>query len=99
MSDKSENFYGFVTSSITRPIIISNLVSVMRENVYLETDKETLKEMLTFIHREDGKLAGANGSHDDLVMASAIARYIALDVPKYEKYVTYTEENNNFMEW
>ena len=98
-AERQENFYGFVTSSVTRPIIISNLVSVMRENIYLETDKETLKEMLSFTRHEDGKMAGAVGSHDDLVMASAIARYVALDVTKYEKNFPYTEQNDKFMEW
>lgn len=78
-ADVPENYYGFVTSSVTRPIIISNLVSVMRENIRLETDRETLKEMTTFIKRADGRHAASDGAHDDLVMASAIAHYIAID--------------------
>lgn len=78
-ADVPENYYGFVTSSVTRPIIISNLVSVMRENIRLETDRETLKEMTTFIKRADGKHAASDGAHDDLVMASAIAHYIGID--------------------
>lgn len=71
--------FGFLTTSVTRPIIISNLVSVMRENIYLETDRETLMEMSTFIKRNDGRAAAADGAHDDLVMASAIARFISID--------------------
>lgn len=77
--EKTEGFYGFVTSSITRPIIISNLISTMRECIELETDRQTLLEMSTFIRHLDGKIAAANGSHDDLVMASAIARFIGID--------------------
>ncbi|MBQ7353388.1 MAG: hypothetical protein IJW54_05220 [Clostridia bacterium] len=77
--DRVEGFYGFVTSSISRPIIISNLVSIMRESIYLETDRQTLIEMSTFIKHSDGKSAGANGSHDDLVLASAIAHFIGID--------------------
>ena len=87
VSDVPENYYGFVTSSITRPIIISNLVSVMRENIRLETDRETLKEMTTFIKRDDGKQAASDGAHDDLVMASAIAHYIAVDYEHQIKVV------------
>lgn len=85
--DVAENFFGFTTSSITRPIIISNLVSIMRENVKLETDRQTLKEMTTFVKRIDGKQAAADGAHDDLVMASAIAHYIGLDYEHEKKTV------------
>ena len=99
MSDKTENYYGFITSSVTRPIIISNLVSIMRENIRLETDRETLKEMTTFIKRDDGKQAAANGAHDDLVMASAIAHYIAIDYPHAPLPSCPECEENNYMEW
>ena len=68
--------YGFMTTYVTRPIIISHLVTVMRENLFLETDRETLNEMCSFIRHSNGKCAGARGSHDDLVIASAIAHYI-----------------------
>ena len=77
--EEGEKHYGFLTTSVSRPIIISNLVSVMRENLFLETDRETLKEMTTFIKRSDGKCSASNGAHDDLVMATAIARFVALD--------------------
>ena len=90
--DGFQGNYGFVTTSVSRPIIISNLVSVMRDNLRLETDKETLKEMTTFIKRADGKSAGASGSHDDLVMASAIARFIAIDY-SHEIEISYTGED------
>lgn len=111
VSDVPESNYGFATTSITRPIIVSNLVSVMRENIRLETDRETLKEMTTFIKRDDGKQAASNGAHDDLVMASAIAHYIGID---YEHQITTIKNNfdalneffntdfnseNNFVDW
>ena len=74
--DGIDNRYGFMTTVSTRPLIISNLVSVMRENISLETDRETLKELTTFVRQQSGKSAAASGSHDDLVMASAIAHYM-----------------------
>ena len=72
---------GFLTTAVTRPIIISNLVAIMREGLELETDKETLKELSTFVRHPSGKCAAANGSHDDLVMASAIAHHISKNFP------------------
>ena len=103
--------YGFVTSALTRPIIISNLVSVMRECIFLETDRQTLYEMTTFIKRSDGKSAAADGSHDDLVMASAIAHFIAIDydhTPKQsnqgsefltQNFTPLPLQEENYMEW
>ena len=65
-----------MTTVSSRPVIISHLVKVMREGLHLETDRETLKELSTFIKHSYGKSAAASGSHDDLVMASAIAHYM-----------------------
>ena len=102
---------GFVTTAVTRPLIISNLVTVMRESLHLETDRETLKEMTTFIRHPDGRSAAANGSHDDLVMASAICRFAALrytsemsiidtgsDVLQ-KSFTNQQPETNEIMEW
>lgn len=97
-ADVPEKDYGFITSSITRPIIISNLVSVMRAGIKLETDRQTLLEMTTFIKRDDGKSAAADGAHDDLVMASAIAHYIGQDYKHemIEKEQEYDALKRNF---
>ncbi len=70
--DKS---YGFRTTSITRPVIIAELVKIVRDNIELINDKETLEEMLTFIKNEKGRPEAQQGYHDDLVMGLAIAYY------------------------
>ena len=109
--DRQESFYGFVTTSVSRPIIISNLVSVMRENLRLETDKKTLLEMTTFVRRSDGSPRAEGSCHDDLVMASAIARFISIEyahemsifdtgVSVFEKsFSSPTLSDEAFMEW
>ena len=73
----TQEAYGFLTTALTRPLIISNLVSLMRERIELETDRQTLLEMTTFVKKPNGRPSALEGSHDDLVMASAIAHYIA----------------------
>ncbi len=109
-SDQKENHYGFITSSVSRPIIISNLVSVMRENLRLETDRQTLKEMTTFVKRDDGRVGACNGAHDDLVMASAIARYVSIDYPHNVEEIDTAKDflssnfspplqNDSYLEW
>ena len=68
--------YGFKTTSITRPLIISELVKIMREEIELINDKDTLNEAMTFIRNEKGRPEAQQGYHDDLIMALAIAYYI-----------------------
>ena len=63
--------YGFRTTSSTRPVILANLVSIVRDEVYLINDIVTLREMLSFV-KIKGKPQAEEGEHDDLVMGLAI---------------------------
>lgn len=67
--------FGFRTTSLTRPIILSNIIAIARENIELFIDKDTLFEMLTFVRNDKGRMEAQEGSHDDLIMAMAIAYY------------------------
>ena len=110
-SANTEEYCGFLTTSVTRPIIIANLVSVMRDCISLETDRDTLLEMLDFAKSPSGKAQAVSGKHDDLVISSAIARYIGLGYDcqlrvKKQIYDTLPrnftlepKENNSYMEW
>lgn len=73
---QSAKSFGFRTDSITRPLIISELVEIVREHVDTINDKETLEEMLTFVRNEKGRPEAQEGAHDDLVMGLAIAHKI-----------------------
>lgn len=68
--------YGFKTTSVTRPLILAQLQSIVNDHIELINDKETLEEMLTFVRNEKGRPEAQEGAHDDLVMALAIAYYI-----------------------
>lgn len=68
--------FGFDTNSLTRPVIIAELVKIMRETPDAVADFATLGEMLTFIYNERRRPEAAAGEHDDLVMALAIAHFI-----------------------
>lgn len=65
--------YGFKTTSASRPLIIGELVSVVREEPELINDITTLDEMLTFVRNDKGKPEAQEGKHDDTVLALAIA--------------------------
>lgn len=64
--------YGFMTTSRTRPMIISQLVEVMRDELHLINDYDTLQEALSFVWL-NGKQQASEGTHDDLIMSLAIA--------------------------
>lgn len=77
VSRKLVKRFGFETTPKTRPVILSDLQILIREDVGIETDVNTLKEMLTFIKNDKGKAEAQQGAHDDLVMALAIAHFIS----------------------
>ena len=68
-----ETSLGFKTTNVTRPVIISELVKIVREQCDLLNDKDTLEEGLTFVRNEKGRAEAQLGAHDDLIMALAIA--------------------------
>lgn len=73
---KTEKRFGFKTTSLTRPTVISRLVEVVREHCHLINDKETLEELLTIVRNEKGRIEAPQGGHDDLMMGLAIAHEI-----------------------
>ena len=68
--------FGFRTDRITRPVIISELIRVLREDVSVLSDEDTLLEMLTFVRNEKLRPEAEEGAHDDCIMALAIAYYV-----------------------
>lgn len=70
---KTEKSFGFKTTSLTRPTIISNLIQVVREHTDTINDRETLEELLTIVRNEKGRIEAPLGGHDDQMMSLAIA--------------------------
>ena len=73
---KTEKRFGFKTTSLTRPTIISRLVEIVREHCDTINDKETLEELLTIVRNERGRVEAPEGGHDDQMMSLAIAHEI-----------------------
>jgi len=73
---KTEKRYGFKTTSLTRPTIISRLIEIVREHCDMINSKETLEELLTIIRNEKGRIEAPQGGHDDQMMSLAIAHHI-----------------------
>lgn len=77
---KTEKRFGFKTTSITRPTILSTLIEIVREHAELLNDKDTLEELLTIIRNEKGRIEAPEGGHDDQMMGLAIAYEIRSQV-------------------
>lgn len=73
---KTEKRFGFKTTTLTRPTIISRLVEIVREHCDTINDKDTLEELLTIVRNEKGRIEAPEGGHDDDMMGLAIAHEI-----------------------
>ena len=73
---KTEKRFGFKTTSLTRPTIISRLIEIVREHCNLLNDSATLEELLTIIRNEKGRIEAPQGGHDDMMMGLAVAHHI-----------------------
>lgn len=94
---KTEKRYGFKTTSLTRPTIISNLIQIVREETDSINDKDTLEELLTIVKNEKGRIEAPEGGHDDQMMGLAIAHYIRDQVPFIQEQIdVYPEFNFEF---
>lgn len=77
--------FGFHTNTRTKPLVIANLVKMIREHSYIERDERCLNEYLTYERRPNGSFGAIPGRHDDLLMTRAIGLYICfnkMDLPE-----------------
>lgn len=68
---------GWPTTSSTKPGLIDDLASAIVSTELVSYDKEFWSECLTYVRDERGRTDASTGSHDDRVMAMAIARRMA----------------------
>ncbi len=77
--------YGFHTNVSTKPMIISTLIKVVREALYVERDERCLSEFLEYEKKQNGSFGAIKGKHDDLLMTRAIGLHICffeMELPK-----------------
>lgn len=70
---KTEKRFGFRTTPLTRPTILSKLKEIVNEHCYTINDQDTLEELLKIIKNEKGRIEAPEGEHDDQMMGLAIA--------------------------
>lgn len=86
--DQAPKKYGFHTNLATKPKIISTLIKVIRDGLYVERDSRCLDEYRTYEKKKNGGWGAITGKHDDLLMTRAIGLHICfyeMDIPKAVK--------------
>lgn len=78
---KVKDKLGWETNAKTRPIMISDLNQVVTERKIIIRSKECIGEMRSFIKSTKGKPEAQIGTHDDLVIALAIAYQMYKSMP------------------
>lgn len=94
-TNKPTKHFGFKTTSLTRPTILSGLVEVVREHTNTINDFDTLEELLTIIRNEKGRIEAPEGGHDDQMMGLAIAHH-ARDQVSFSQEEIYVPPQYNF---
>ena len=64
---------GWLTSAVSRPWVIENLSSALIDSPGLFRSARLLQECRTFVRDKNGNTSAAPGTHDDCVMAMAVA--------------------------
>lgn len=85
--------YGFHTNVATKPMIISTLVKVLRESLYVERDERCLDEYLVYEKRQNGSYGAIVGKHDDLLMTRAIGLHICFHEMNTPKFIPIQKDN------
>ena len=67
---------GWLTSAGSKPGMVSRMGALLAEQPHLFYSRRLLEECRTFITGVSGKMGAANGSHDDCLMAMAVAQAV-----------------------
>jgi hypothetical protein len=73
---------GWLTTAISKPEMTARLGSLLEQRPEMFRSRRLLGECRTFVGRGRGKTGAANGAHDDLVMAMAVAHVVRAELLK-----------------
>lgn len=86
-NEEPTEMLGFHTNVKTKPEIITTLVKVIREKLYIERDERVLDEYLTYERKQNGAFGAVTGKHDDLLMTRAIGLHLCYNYMERPKVV------------
>jgi hypothetical protein len=71
---------GWLTTAASKPEMVSRLGMLLEQQPEFFLSRRLLGELRTFVAGERGKSGAANGAHDDLVMALAVAQAVRVRI-------------------
>ena len=82
----SKNMVGWITSSVTRPVMIDDFVSAFDDGHIVIKSSNLIEETRAFVRKKNGKREAEEGKHDDCLFAS----FLALQGLKYNQTPTFS---------
>jgi len=73
--------YGFRTDRRTKPMIVKNYISVLRERGYRERNGKALNEARVYEQKNNGSFGAKQGKHDDILITRMIGCHICYVLP------------------
>ncbi|HEX7159581.1 MAG TPA: terminase [Edaphobacter sp.] len=86
-AERYENIYekngvaGWLTTAGNKPGMVSRMGALLVDSPGLVSSRRLLAECRSFVSLPGGRTGAANGAHDDLVMAMAIAQAVRAELP------------------
>lgn len=80
-TDKSKNEYGWRTTAVNRDMMIDDFVELYEGGQLRINSQQLIKEMKTFVRKENGRREHDDGYHDDNLFAS----FLAIQGNKYHR--------------
>lgn len=93
VTEEITNELGWLTTAQSKDEIIDEIRTNLRDQVIKEVPKGLIKELKTFVRKENGKVEAEEGQHDDEVMSLGIA----LMMCRFRPYYEITTKRNKFM--
>lgn len=87
MGDRTQRKWGFHTNVYTKPKIIDNMRTCLRDSLWSEPSKVCCNEMSSYID-DNGRFTAPARKHDDVLMATAILLWVAykeMPLPRWIK--------------
>jgi hypothetical protein len=71
---------GWLTSTASKPGMIARIGAMLTESPEIFASRRLLSECRTYVAAENGRTGASGGSHDDLVMAMAVAQAVRAEM-------------------
>lgn len=88
-TNEEKNVFGWKTTSGTKPLLVDNFITLLREGQAIVRSEKVINEMPTFVYTDDAKKKGMgaqSGFHDDGIIATMLS-YLDVDPTKFAKQV------------